>query len=146
MQLLSSLFKVYWKWKYADIICYKLTLLVFLLQGNVKKSKKSMKTANIDRKKSSWLLNELRIFNQIFRKGVTYDNIKNHKKPVFNPLFRRYIFRKTTAVLELKKLKYSEVMLNILEFSRVWEYWLVYATNLFLIVHPYFSTTIIKRS
>ena len=38
-----------------------------------------------------------------------------------------------------KKLKYFEVMLNIFEFSRVWENvksWLVYANKLFWIVQP----------
>ena len=42
IQLLKNLFKVCWKWKNADIICYKLTELVSLWQGNVKKSKKLM--------------------------------------------------------------------------------------------------------
>ena len=28
---------------------------------------------------------------------MTYDNIKSHKKPGFQTLFRRYIFRKTTG-------------------------------------------------
>ena len=28
----------------------------------------------------------------VFKKDVTYDNIKSHKKPGFHPLFRRYIF------------------------------------------------------
>ena len=41
-------------------------------------------------------MNDLRNFNEIFRKDVTYDNIKSHKKPGFHPLFRRYIFRKST--------------------------------------------------
>ena len=36
-------------------------------------------------------------FNEIFRKDVTYGNIKSHKKPGFHPLFRRYIFRKSTG-------------------------------------------------
>ena len=27
---------------------------------------------------------------------MPYDNIKSHRKPGFHPLFRRYIFRKTT--------------------------------------------------
>ena len=35
--------------------------------------------------------------NEIFRKGVPYDNIKSHKKPGFLPIFRRYIFGKTTG-------------------------------------------------
>ena len=32
------------------------------------------------RRKSSYLLNDLRIFNDIFRKDVAYDNIKSRKK------------------------------------------------------------------
>ena len=50
--------------------------------------------------------------------------------------------------LLLKKLKYFEVMLNIFEFSRVWEnveIWLVYANKLFWIAQPFFSTDTIKR-
>ena len=39
MQLLNSLFRVGGKWKNADIICYKLTTLVSLQQGNVKNLK-----------------------------------------------------------------------------------------------------------
>ena len=40
-------------------------------------------------------------------------------------------------------------MLNIFEFSRVWEIiesWLVYANKFFWIVQPYFLTNIIKQS
>ena len=40
-------------------------------------------------------------------------------------------------------------MLNIFEFSRVWENvesWLAYANKLFSIAQPYFSTEIIKLS
>ena len=37
-------------------------------------------------------------FNEIFRKDVTYDSIKSHKKPGLQPLSRRYIFGKTTGV------------------------------------------------
>ena len=55
-----------------------------------------MKIANIDRENSSYLLNNLRNFNEIFRKDVPYDNFKSHKKPGFHPLFRRYNFQKTT--------------------------------------------------
>ena len=40
MQLLSNLFRVGWKWRNADIICYMLTSLVSLKQGNVKKFQK----------------------------------------------------------------------------------------------------------
>ena len=35
---------------------------------------------------------QLENFNEIFRKDVTYDNIKSHKKAGFHPLFRRYNF------------------------------------------------------
>ena len=31
-------------------------------------------------KKSSYFPNELRSFNETFKKGVPYDNIKSHKK------------------------------------------------------------------
>ena len=47
----------------------------------------------------------------------------------------------------LKKLKYFKVMINIFEFSGVWENvesWLVYENKPFWIAHPYFSTDIIK--
>ena len=36
-------------------------------------------------------------FSGIFTKDVTYDNIKSHKKAGFRPLFRSYIFGKTTG-------------------------------------------------
>ena len=51
--------------------------------------------------------------------------------------------------LLLKKLKCFEDILNIFEFSRVWENvesWLVYANKLIWTAQPYFSTDIIKRS
>ena len=50
--------------------------------------------------------------------------------------------------LLLKELKYFEVMLNIFEFSRVWENvesWLVSVNKLFF-AQPYFSTNVIKQS
>ena len=42
-------------------------------------------------------MKELRNFNEIFRKDVTYDNIQSHKKTGFHPLFRRYIFGRATG-------------------------------------------------
>ena len=39
----------------------------------------------------------MRNLHEIFRKDVTYDNIKSHKKTGFHPLFSRYIFGKTTG-------------------------------------------------
>ena len=38
-----------------------------------------MKIANIEHRSSSYLLNDLRKFNGIFRKDVTYDDIRSHK-------------------------------------------------------------------
>ena len=35
------------------------------------------------RRKSSYLLKDFRNFNEVFRKDVTYDNIKSHKKQGF---------------------------------------------------------------
>ena len=43
MQLICNLFRVGWKLKSPDIICFMLMSLVSLQQGNVKKSKKIMK-------------------------------------------------------------------------------------------------------
>ena len=45
-----------------------------------KKFKKLMKLVIIDGKKSSYLLKELRNFDEIFRKKVAYDNIKNQRR------------------------------------------------------------------
>ena len=42
-------------------------------------------------KKISYLLNDMMNFNEIFRKNVTYDNIKRHKKSRFHPLFIKNI-------------------------------------------------------
>ena len=53
-----------------------------------------MKIFNIDGKISSNLLTNLRSFNEIFMKNVSYDNIM---KTGPNYLSRRYIFGKTTA-------------------------------------------------
>ena len=38
---------------------------------------------------TSYLPNDFKNFNEIFRKDVTYDNIKIYKKPRFHSLFRR---------------------------------------------------------
>ena len=37
-------------------------------------------------------INSERLNNEVFRKDVPYDNIKSHKKPAFQPLFRNYTF------------------------------------------------------
>ena len=36
------------------------------------------------------------LLDEIFRKDVTYDNIKSRRKPWFHPPFRKQIFLKTT--------------------------------------------------
>ena len=48
------------------------------------------KNSSYWQRKSSYLLYDLRNFNEIFRKDVTYDNIESHKKQ-FHHLFRKYI-------------------------------------------------------
>ena len=55
------------------------------------------KIVNKDRESLISSSKDLRNFNNIFRKYVAYDNIKSHKKPEFQPLFRRSIFEKTTG-------------------------------------------------
>ena len=47
-------------------------------------------------------------------KDMTYDNIKNHKKIGFHPLFRIYIFGKTAAFLELIKADNSPISRSFL--------------------------------
>ena len=42
-------------------------------------------------------LHDLSNFKEIFKKDVTYDNIKSHEKPVLHPLSRRYILAKTAG-------------------------------------------------
>ena len=46
--MLNNLLRVGLKEKSADIICYMLTSLVYLQQGNVKKSENLMKIVNIE--------------------------------------------------------------------------------------------------
>ena len=38
---------------------------------------------------------------QIFRKVLTYDNIKSNKNRGLHPLYRRYIFKKITGGVKL---------------------------------------------
>ena len=60
--MLSNLFRITWKKKIDDIICYMHMSLLSLQQGN------------------------LRNFNEIFKKDMFYGNIKSHKKAAFNTL------------------------------------------------------------
>ena len=70
--------------------------LVYLQQGNLKKSKKLTKTVIIGEKESSYFLNELSNFNETFKKGVPYDNIKIHKKTGLYPYSKKYSFGKVS--------------------------------------------------
>ena len=50
-----------------------------------------MKIVNIE-EENLYLQNDLGNFNEIFRKDVTYDNIKSHKKIGLHSVLIRYIF------------------------------------------------------
>ena len=56
-----------------------------------------MKIANIDRETFHMCWTTWGILMRFPEKDVTCDKTKSHKKPGFQPLFRRYIFRKTTG-------------------------------------------------
>ena len=47
------------------------------------------KNSKYCQRNSPYLLNGLRSFNEIFKKAVNFDNIKNDKKCGFHPLCRR---------------------------------------------------------
>ena len=53
------------------------------------------------RRKSQYLLNDLRNFQKTIKKDVTYDNIKSHKKSRLRLLSRKYIFGKTSGGVKL---------------------------------------------
>ena len=68
--MFNNLFKVRWKWKNADVFS-------FFVTRKCQKSKKSMKIANIEQRNSSYLLNDLRNFNEIS---------KNHRGVKLTPI------------------------------------------------------------
>ena len=49
----------------------------------------------------------MRNFNDIFKKDMTYDNIKSYKKPVLHPLSRKYICEKTSGGLKFTSCRFS---------------------------------------
>ena len=53
------------------------------------------------RRKSSYLLSDLRNFNEIFRKGPSYDNSKSHNKAGLQSVSRKYVFGKTKEEFKL---------------------------------------------
>ena len=73
--------------------------LAYLRKENVKKSKKKKKKENryYRQIKTFYLSNNLRIFNEIFRKNLPYDNIdniKSHNKQGFTPPLKDTILEK----------------------------------------------------
>ena len=54
-------------------------VISFFITRKYKTIQKRYENSQYWRKKSSYPLNNMRIFNEIFRKDVTYDNIKSHK-------------------------------------------------------------------
>ena len=61
---------------------------------------------NIEGRKSSYLLNDMRNFNEIFRKDAAYNYIKGHTKPGFHPLSRKHIFEKNKGAVKFYSQKY----------------------------------------
>ena len=51
-----------------------------------------MKIVITGEKKSSYFPKELSNFNETFKKGVPYDNIKGHKKTGLYPYSKKYSF------------------------------------------------------
>ena len=49
-----------------------------------------MKIVNTDGENFPVFFSNLRNFNEIFRKDMTYNSIKSHNKPRFHPLSRKY--------------------------------------------------------
>ena len=80
------------KWRLHLLYAY---VIRFFVTRECQEIQKIDKNSWYWQRKSSYLLNDQRNFNKIFRKDVTYGNIKSHKKPGVHPLSRRYIFEKT---------------------------------------------------
>ena len=74
------------KVKNTGVICYLLTLLVSLQQGNVKKSKKSIKIVNIEGENLQIFWTTWEDSMKLSVKSVAYDNNKNNKKTVLPSL------------------------------------------------------------
>ena len=68
----------------------------FFVTSKCQKSEQLMKILNIEEKNLQ--IEELRNFNEVFRKDVPYDNIKSHKKAGLHPLPKNYNFGKITSM------------------------------------------------
>ena len=56
-------------------------------------------------------------FNDIFKKNVTYDNLKSHKKTrTSHPLSRKYIFEENTEVAQIDPLPTVAFLAQIIRF------------------------------
>ena len=99
----------------------------------------------------------LSIFKSYYLKNLRWNRFSFLPVETWNYNTNRNNVRKSLVIcatqlrggLLFKKLKYFEAMINIFEFSRVWENaesWLVYANKLFWIAQPHFSNDIIKQS
>ena len=97
---------------YADVIS-------FFVTGKYQKIRKIDENSWYWRRKSEYLQNNLKGFNETFMKKVTYDNIKSHKKPGFHPLSRRYIFGKITGGSQIAS---PQSLLRIKSFGNSWVY------------------------
>ena len=71
--------------------------LVFFLTSKCQTIRKIYRNSYYWWKKFLYFLKELLNFNEIYRKSVTYDNIKIHPESVLHALPREYYFRKTTG-------------------------------------------------
>ena len=103
--MLKNLFEVCWKGKNADTICYKLRSLVSLQQGNVKKSRKLMKVANIDREIVHNFWTTWGISVKFSGKMWLMALLKATKKQAFSLSLEETFFEKpqgTAAVLQLR--------------------------------------------
>ena len=82
-----NLFEVSWRLK--KCLCHLLhsEVISFFVTRECQKIRKINQNKWCNwRGKSSYLLNDLRNFKEIFRKDVTRDNIKSHRKPELQPL------------------------------------------------------------
>ena len=72
-------------------------VISFFVTNKRQKKMKSWWNSKYWRRKPSYLLSDMINFTEIFRKDVTYDNIKSHKKPGLHALSRKCISGKTTG-------------------------------------------------
>ena len=62
----------------------------------------------------------MRNFNEIFRKDVTYDNIKSPKKAGLHPISEKHIFGKSTMTVKLTLPAFLGLRTPILKDTCIW--------------------------